>query len=119
MPRRTKLRSTAQSARGPAAGSSGKRNESFDEMEVYGSGSDLTSAASSYTSMASMEISGLRKYDDYKPEVYRDEEDDDDGEEIYVVRQNNGYFAVLFSLVQTVILGIMMWQCGVAPMKSK
>jgi hypothetical protein len=68
--------------------------------------------------MASMEISGRRKYDDYKPEAYRDEDDDED-QEIYVVRQNCGYFAILFSLVQTVILGVMMWQCGVAPIQLK
>lgn len=68
--------------------------------------------------MASMEIDGKRKYDDYKPEAYRDEEDDED-QEIYVVRQNHGYFAIIFSLVQTVILGVMMWQCGVAPIQLK
>lgn len=43
--------------------------------------------------------------------------DDDDAEEVYIVRQNHGYFSVLFSAVQVVILVLMMWQCGVAPMR--
>lgn len=115
MPRRTKRRSAQPSLRESSNQRSRRREDRYDE-EVYGTNSDLSSAASSYTSM---EISGRRKYDDYKPEAYRDEEDDDDEEEIYVVRQNNGYFAIFFSLVQTVILGIMMWQCGIAPMKLK
>jgi membrane associated rhomboid family serine protease len=37
-------------------------------------------------------------------------------EEVYVVRQNYGYFSTLFSLAQTIILGVMMWQCGIAPL---
>ena len=41
---------------------------------------------------------------------------DDDEEEVYVVRQQYGYLSILFSLAQTVILAIMMWQCGVAPL---
>ena len=41
--------------------------------------------------------------------------DDDDDEETYFVRQSYGYFAILFSLAQTVILIIMMVKCGVAP----
>lgn len=36
-------------------------------------------------------------------------------EEVYIVKQSYGYLAILFSLAQTVILVIMMVQCGVAP----
>lgn len=43
-------------------------------------------------------------------------EDYDDEEEIYIVRQEYGYLSILFSVVQTIILGLMLWQCGVAPM---
>lgn len=43
--------------------------------------------------------------------------DDDEEEEVYFVRQSHGYFSILFSFVQTIILGIMMWQCGIAPMQ--
>jgi len=47
--------------------------------------------------------------------------DDDDAAtaatEIYIVRQQYGYCSILFSIVQTVILGLMMWQCGVAPLQ--
>lgn len=42
--------------------------------------------------------------------------EDDDDEEVYIVRQQYGYFSILFSIAQTIILGLMMWQCGVAPM---
>lgn len=35
--------------------------------------------------------------------------------EIYVVKQKYGYLSILFSLAQTIILIIMMVQCGVAP----
>lgn len=115
MPRQMKQRHLEKTTRGTPVRKSRQRNnhnESFDDDEVYGSGS--TSAESSYTSMASMEMaSGRRKYDDYRPG------DEEDEEEIYVVRQDHGYFAVLFSLVQTVILSIMMWQCGIAPMQLK
>jgi membrane associated rhomboid family serine protease len=40
------------------------------------------------------------------------EEDD----EVYVVRQKYGYCSIVFSMVQTIILGLMMWQCGIAPL---
>mmetsp|Transcript_49168 Transcript_49168/g.73314 ORF Transcript_49168/g.73314 Transcript_49168/m.73314 type:complete len:364 (-) Transcript_49168:213-1304(-) len=40
----------------------------------------------------------------------------EDEEEVYIVSQRLGYCSILFSLVQTVILIIMMWQCGVAPL---
>eukprot|EP00547_Thalassionema_nitzschioides_P001490 CAMPEP_0194206390 /NCGR_PEP_ID=MMETSP0156-20130528/5439_1 /TAXON_ID=33649 /ORGANISM="Thalassionema nitzschioides, Strain L26-B" /LENGTH=321 /DNA_ID=CAMNT_0038932911 /DNA_START=130 /DNA_END=1095 /DNA_ORIENTATION=+ len=39
-----------------------------------------------------------------------------DEEEVYLVKQEYGYFAYLFSFAQTVILIIMMWQCSVAPL---
>jgi membrane associated rhomboid family serine protease len=42
--------------------------------------------------------------------------DEDEEEEVYIVRQQYGYCSILFSLVQTVILGLMMWQCGIAPL---
>lgn len=38
-------------------------------------------------------------------------------EEIYIVQQKFGYLSILFSLAQTVILAIMMIQCGVAPLQ--
>jgi membrane associated rhomboid family serine protease len=53
------------------------------------------------------------KYADYNP-------DDDDGslsDEVYIVRQNYGYCSILFSLVQIVVLALMMFKCGVAPMQ--
>jgi len=52
------------------------------------------------------------KYKDYIPP-----DEEVSLEEIYVVRQNYGYFAILFSLAQTCILVTMMVKCGVAPMK--
>lgn len=44
-------------------------------------------------------------------------EQDDNKEEVYIVRQKYGYFSWAFSVTQTAILGIMMWQCGIAPMR--
>jgi len=37
-------------------------------------------------------------------------------EEIYIVRQRHGYASYAFSIVQTIILIVMMVQCGVAPL---
>ena len=37
-------------------------------------------------------------------------------QEIYVVKQRYGVLSILFSIVQTVVLIIMMVQCGVAPL---
>ena len=54
------------------------------------------------------------KYADYKPEGLDDEE-----EQVYIVKQQYGVLSILFSLVQTIILAIMMWQCGIAPMNLK
>ena len=40
----------------------------------------------------------------------------DEDDEVYVVRQKYGYCSIVFSMVQTIILGLMMWQCGIAPL---
>jgi len=42
---------------------------------------------------------------------------DDDSVEVYIVRQQYGYCSILFSLAQTIVLALMMWQCGIAPLK--
>ena len=79
-----------------------------------------------------------RRYEGYDPN--KQQPLLNEKEEIYLVRQDHGYCSILFSLVQTskcvvtrrwdflryhclfsdanleVILAIMMWQCGVAPM---
>jgi hypothetical protein len=53
-------------------------------------------------------------------ESFRDENDEkgdeEEEEEVYVVKQNWGYFSILFSVVQLAILLIMMFKCGVAPL---
>ena len=38
-------------------------------------------------------------------------------EEVYIVRQEYGYLSIFFSPVQGIILALMMWQCGIAPME--
>lgn len=40
----------------------------------------------------------------------------DDSEEVYVVRQRYGYFSIFFGVIQIIVLALMMWQCGIAPM---
>mmetsp|Transcript_26816 Transcript_26816/g.50160 ORF Transcript_26816/g.50160 Transcript_26816/m.50160 type:complete len:334 (-) Transcript_26816:2352-3353(-) len=39
-----------------------------------------------------------------------------DETQVYVVRQRHGYCSIFFSIVQTIVLIIMMAQCGVAPL---
>jgi len=40
----------------------------------------------------------------------------EDEEEVYIVKQSMGYCSYLFSFLQTIILIIMMTQCGIAPL---
>ena len=47
---------------------------------------------------------------------YNGEDDDSTATEIYIVRQQYGYCSIAFSIAQTLILIIMMVQCGVAPL---
>lgn len=58
---------------------------------------------------------GRRKQQDSsllgEEERFQDEE-----EEVYIVKQRWGYCSILFSVVQTIILAIMMFKCGVAPL---
>jgi membrane associated rhomboid family serine protease len=48
---------------------------------------------------------------------HQGDDDYEDDEEIYVVKQRYGVLSIFFSLVQTIVLAIMMIQCGVAPLK--
>lgn len=52
------------------------------------------------------------KYADYDPAM-----DGSLSDEVYIVRQNHGYFSIIFSVVQTIVLSIMMMKCGVAPIR--
>jgi membrane associated rhomboid family serine protease len=45
-----------------------------------------------------------------------DDLEDEEEDEIYIVRQQYGYCSIFFSAVQTVVLALMMWRCGVAPL---
>lgn len=45
-----------------------------------------------------------------------DYHDDPAEEDVYIVQQKYGYCSIIFSVVQTVVLAIMMWQCKVAPL---
>jgi membrane associated rhomboid family serine protease len=51
----------------------------------------------------------IEKYNAY--DSYEDEE------EIYIVRQQYGYLSIGFAIVQIIVLALMMWQCGVAPLQ--
>jgi membrane associated rhomboid family serine protease len=66
---------------------------------------------SNYASMEYEQGDPDLKYGKYSPDGEEEEE------EVYIVRQNWGYCSIFFSVVQTVILLVMMWQCGVAPMR--
>jgi hypothetical protein len=56
--------------------------------------------------------SSSRNLSDYSNDDYLDETE----EEVYIVKQSYGYFAILFSVAQTLVLVIMMIQCGMAPL---
>jgi membrane associated rhomboid family serine protease len=43
-------------------------------------------------------------------------QENEEEEEVYLVRQRYGYFSILFSIAQVLILIIMMCNCGVAPL---
>jgi membrane associated rhomboid family serine protease len=43
-------------------------------------------------------------------------DDDDDETQVYIVRQRHGYASYGFSIVQTIVLIVMMVQCGIAPL---
>jgi hypothetical protein len=64
---------------------------------------------------ASRGFSPPRRVDPTLYQKYYEEEED----EIYIVRQNVPYCSYMFSFVQVVILALMMWQCGIAPLKIK
>ena len=44
--------------------------------------------------------------------------DQTDKTEIYIVYQKYGYLSILFSVVQTIVLAAMMFQCGIAPITT-
>jgi len=50
------------------------------------------------------------RYNSLNDERFQEEE------EIYIVKQRWGYCSIIFSIAQTIILAIMMIQCGVAPL---
>jgi len=84
------------------------------ERESYDTDDDGMHVYEPTSHYAAMEAGHTLKYADYNAKDILDDED-----EIYIVRQENGYLSILFSLVQTVILALMMWQCGVAPLQLK
>jgi membrane associated rhomboid family serine protease len=49
-------------------------------------------------------------------EDYDLHESTSDETDVYYVKQHKGYASIGFSIVQTIVLGLMMWQCGVAPL---
>lgn len=49
-------------------------------------------------------------------EEYDLHESASDETDVYYVKQRRGYFSIGFSMIQTLVLGVMMWQCGVAPL---
>jgi membrane associated rhomboid family serine protease len=52
----------------------------------------------------------------YGSGAYGDEDEEGEEEEVYIVRQKYGYCSILFSAAQVVVLVLMMWRCGVAPL---
>jgi membrane associated rhomboid family serine protease len=63
----------------------------------------------------SMDVEG--KYEDYTPDNNATDDDENIDNEVYIVRQNYGYCSILFSLAQTTIMVLMIWKCGLAPLK--
>ena len=71
------------------------------------------SSTSSTSTKSNRSIDDLM-YDDKSQQYYTLDELVD--KNIYAVKQDAGYFAILFSLVQTLILAVMMIECSVAPL---
>lgn len=82
----------------PSGSSRSRRDEFQDEYER---GSSTRSGRTESLMVEDDEVNG---------------KDGDEEEEVYIVRQNYGYLSILFSTLQTIILGLMMWQCGIAPL---
>ena len=59
---------------------------------------------------------GILARDKSSPNTGQDNKNVNEDEEVYVVYQRYGYFSILFGIVQVVVLALMMWQCGIAPM---
>ena len=66
--------------------------------------------------MSGKASSDYHRFEVEKQQKEYDYDDASDETEIYIVRQNVGYMAIIFSVVQALVLTIMMIQCGVAPM---
>jgi hypothetical protein len=65
----------------------------------------------------SMDVEGGKhnlKYADYVPDPNEDENEE---EEIYIVRQNFAPMAILFSVAQSIIMAVMIFKCGIAPLR--
>ncbi|KAL3903579.1 MAG: hypothetical protein SGILL_010392 [Bacillariaceae sp.] len=78
-------------------------NSSRHRSRWFGGANKKQEPASSPTTTTSTETGLLSK-------------DEEEEQEIYVVKQRFGVMSILFSIVQTVVLIIMMVQCGVAPL---
>jgi len=50
------------------------------------------------------------------PDYHHFDDPADEEHEVYLVKQKHGYLSIMFSATQTIILGVMMMQCGIAPM---
>lgn len=74
------------------------------------------SISESQSSMSSTSASSIDNmmYDDRAQQYFSLEELVD--QNIYIVRQKAGYCAILFSILQTLILAVMMLECSVAPL---
>mmetsp|Transcript_12379 Transcript_12379/g.16236 ORF Transcript_12379/g.16236 Transcript_12379/m.16236 type:complete len:365 (+) Transcript_12379:343-1437(+) len=57
------------------------------------------------------------KDDSFRDEPYSSDGEEDDEEEVYIVKQEYAYLSYGFSFVQTVIMGLLIWQCGIAPLR--
>lgn len=87
-----------------------KNDRKVPEITSFASLSDLTETSSQYRYRKGS-IQGVN--DPEKQQPLHEYSDDD--EEVYHVKQRHGYFSILFSIAQTLVLICMMWQCGIAP----
>lgn len=79
----------------------------------FASLSDLTEPSTNFHNNRRNRSRGHRKDDDIekKERLYHSSDED-----VYIVKQKHGYCSIFFSLVQTLVLICMVWQCGLAPM---
>lgn len=86
---------------------------------IVGCADDLCVNKADYTDLFAADSNvGEKKSTEpiYSPNTGADNKNLAEDDEVYIVRQRYGYFSIFFGVIQIIVLSLMMWQCGIAPM---